>query len=163
MGMSPFTDQEREIIAAMHAQGKGRNQISRETGIHQARVSAIAAELGLSFARGGARTAAATEARTADAEERRSRIELMALESAEKLLQQMWLPARVHGFGGKDYLYNEQELPEPPFRDKRDISSAVQALTQTAAKIAELRRDREATSGVDAWLSHMIGDSGDDE
>lgn len=160
--MSPFTDRERDLVQQAHAKGKGRNQISRETGIHQKRVSAIAAELGLSFARGGARTAVATEARKADAASRRARIEEQALASAEKLLAQMWSPSKVYNFGGRENDYNEVEHAEPPFADKRAIATAVQALAATALKIAEHDRADTATSGVDAWLEHMTED-GDDE
>ncbi len=160
-GMAPFTDRERQLVAQLHAEGKGRNQIMRETGIHARRVSAIAAELGLSFARRGA-TAIATEAKKADAAARRSRIESAALESAEKLLQQMWQPSKVFNFGGRENDYNEVQHTEPPFADKRAIAASIQALTQTAIRIAEYDRADAATSGVDAWLAHMT-DAGAEE
>ncbi|BCJ64137.1 helix-turn-helix domain-containing protein [Polymorphospora rubra] len=159
--MAPFTDRERELVAQLHGEGKGRNAISRETSIHQKRVSAIAAELGLSFARGGARTAVATEARKADAAARRAAIEDQALAAAEKLLGQMFAKAKVYNFGGKENDYNEREHPEPPFADKRAIASSVQALMATALRIAEHDRADATTSGVDAWLEHMTED-GDD-
>jgi hypothetical protein len=159
--MAPFTDRERELIAQLHAEGKGRNAISRETGIHQKRVSSIAAELGLSFARGGARTAVATEARKADAATRRAAIEEKALAAADKLLDQMFKSALVYNFGGRENDYNSTTLEEPPFGDKRAIATSVQALMQTALKIAEHDRADVATSGVDAWLEHMTED-GDD-
>lgn len=162
MGMAPFTDRERELVAQLHAEGKGRNQISRETGIHQKRVSAIAAELGLSFQRGGTRTAVATEARKADAATRRAEIEEKALAAANKLLDQMFAKAKVFNFGGKENDYNEVEHEEPPFGDKRAIATSVQALMQTALKIAEHDRADVATSGVDAWLKHMTGGDEDE-
>ncbi|MFY1658565.1 helix-turn-helix domain-containing protein [Micromonospora sp. WMMD1274] len=160
--MAPFTDRERELVTQLHADGKGRNAISRETGIHQKRVSAIAAELGLSFQRGGARTAAATEARKADAATRRAAIEEQALAAAEKLLDQMFSKAKVFNFGGKENDYNERDFDEPPFADKRAIATSVQALMQTALKIAEHDRADVATSGVDAWLEHMTEDGTDE-
>jgi hypothetical protein len=158
--MAPFTDRERALVTELHAQGHGRNEISRQTGIHSRRVSAIAAELGLSFVRGGARTAAATEARKADAATRRSRIEDAALAATEKLLGQMFSTAKVYNFGGKENDYNEREFDEPPFADKRAIATSVQALMQTALKIAEHDRADASVSGVDAWLEHMT--EGDD-
>lgn len=160
--MAPFTDREREQVAALHAQGHGRNAISRETGIHNRRVSAIAAELGLSFVRGGARTAAATEARKADAATRRSEIEAAALDAAQRLLGQMFSRALVYNFGGKENTYESTTLEEPPFGDKRAIATSVQALMQTALKIAEHDRADASVSGVDAWLDAMTG-GGDDE
>lgn len=162
MGMAPFTDRERELVAELHAEGHGRNEISRRTGIHNRRVSAIAAELGLSFVRGGARTAAATEAKKADAAARRARIEEQALASAEKLLAQMWQPTKVFNFGGRENDYNEVEHAEPPFADKRAIATAIQALAATALKIAEHDKADASVSGVDAWLQHMTED-GDEE
>jgi hypothetical protein len=156
--MTPFTDREREAVQQLHAEGKGRNQISRETGIHTRRVSAIAVELGLSFARGGARTKVATEARKADAATRRAEIEEKALTAANKLLDQMFARALVYNFGGKENDYNSTELEEPPFQDKRNIATSVQALMLTALKIAEHDKADEQTSGVDAWLAAMEGD-----
>jgi hypothetical protein len=100
--MAPFTDDERRQVADLHAAGQRPQRDLPETGIHQRRVSAIAAELGLSFRRGGARTAAATEARKADAASRRAAIEEKALAAAEKLLGQMFDRALVYNFGGKD-------------------------------------------------------------
>lgn len=161
MGMAPFTDRERDLIAQLHAEGKGRNQISRETGIHQKRVSAIAAELGLSFQRGGAMVAIATETRKADAATRRGRIEDAALAAVEKLIAQMFAPALVYNFGGKENDYNSTTLEEPPFADKRAIATSVQALMQTALKIAEHDKADQTVSGVDDWLNHMTED-GDD-
>lgn len=155
--MAPFSDREREQVAALHAEGKGRNAISRETGIHNRRVSAIAAELGLSFVRGGARTAAATEARKADAATRRSEIEAAALDAAQRLLGQMFDRALVYNFGGKENTYESTTLEEPPFADKRAIATSVQALMQTALKIAEHDRADASVSGVDAWLDAMTG------
>jgi hypothetical protein len=155
--MAPFTDRERALVAELHAQGHGRNKISKETGIHTRRVSAIAAELGLSFVRGGARTAAATEARKADAATRRSEIEAAALDAAQRLLGQMFDRALVYNFGGKDNTYEQTTLDEPPFADKRAIATSVQALMQTALKIAEHDRADATVSGVDAWLEAMTG------
>jgi hypothetical protein len=158
--MSPFTEDERQQVAELHAQGHGRNAISRQTGIHSRRVSAIAAELGLSFVRGGARTAAATEARKADAATRRSEIEAAALDAAQRLLGQMFDRALVYNFGGKDNTYEQTTLDEPPFADKRAIATSVQALMATALKIAEHDKADQTVSGVDAWLEHMT--EGDD-
>lgn len=158
--MAPFTDREREQVRQLHAEGLGRNQIVRETGIHAKRVSAIAAEMGLSFQRAGT-VAVATEARKADAATRRARIEDAALAAAEKLLGQMFSPTKVYNFGGRDNDYNEREFEEPPHADKRAIATAIQALAQTALKIAEHDRADAATSGVDAWLTAMTEDGGD--
>ncbi|MDP9799358.1 hypothetical protein J2S43_007870 [Catenuloplanes nepalensis] len=134
--MSPITDDERRQVRDLHAQGHGRNEISRRTGIHNRRVSAIAADLGLTFVR-GARTAAATTARVADAAERRARLQVDMLSAAERLLGQMFSPAKVYNFGGKENDYNERDVDEPPFRDKRDIATALSVLVNGSVRLAE--------------------------
>jgi hypothetical protein len=155
MAMAPFTDDERDQVRQLHAEGLGRNEISRRTGIHNKRVSAIAAELGLTFSRAGA-TATATAAKKADAASRRARLQVESLAAAEKLLGQMFAPTKVYNFGGKDNDYNEVEHLEPPFADKRAIATALQALAQTALKLAEYDRATEAGhADVDRWLDAM--------
>lgn len=118
-------------------------------------MSRIAAELGLSFERTGA-TTAATEARKVDAAARRAQLQGDALVAAQRLLGQMFAPTKVFNFGGKENDYNEQQHDEPPFRDKQAIASAIQALSQTALKLAEY--DQATSAGgadVDLWLDAM--------
>ncbi|WP_018908765.1 helix-turn-helix domain containing protein [Salinispora arenicola] len=157
----PVTQADYDRVRELHAQGMSRNEIGRTIGRSGRTISRLAQELGLSFERSGA-TAKATEARKADAATRRARIEEQALASAERLLKQMWKPALVFNFGGRENDYNSTTLEEPPFSDKRAIATSVQALMQTALKIAEHDRADAATSGVDEWLKHMTED-GDDE
>lgn len=132
----PVTDDDRRQVAALHAQGKTRNDIARELGRSGRTVTRLAGELGLSFERAGA-TAAATAAKKADGAARRARLQVDALEAAQKLLGQMFAPTKVFNFGGKDNTYEEAQHSEPPFRDKRDIATALQALANTALKLAE--------------------------
>lgn len=134
--MSPTTEEEREQVRTLHDEGHGRNEISRRTGIHQRRVSRIAEQLGITFVRSG-HTRAATEAKKDDAAARRAQLQLDALTNAQKLMGQMFAPTRVFNFGGKDNEYNSREHPEPPFRDKQAIATAIQALANTALRLAE--------------------------
>ncbi|MFM9368155.1 hypothetical protein [Streptomyces sp. Da 82-17] len=115
----PITDRDREQVRRLHAEGKTRNAIARETGRSAASVSKIARELGLAFT-GGARVAAATEARRADAAARR---ELLADEALDGALGQ------VTRTGGAESA-----------RDARDHATAARALTEVHARIAELAR-----------------------
>ena len=133
---NPVSDADYERVRELHAQGLSRNAIARETGRGQRTVSRLAAEMGLSFERAGT-TAKATEAKKADAATRRAKLQLDALEAANKLMGQMFAPALVYNFGGKENDYNSTTLEEPPFGDKRAIAVAVQALASTALKLAE--------------------------
>ncbi|RGC68433.1 hypothetical protein C5N14_13685 [Micromonospora sp. MW-13] len=132
----PVTQADHDQVRALHAQGLSRNAIAKELGRSGKTISEIAARLGLSFERAGA-TAAATAAKKADGAARRAQLQLDALDAANKLMGQMFAPALVYNFGGKENDYNSTTLEEPPFADKRNIATAIQALAGTALKLAE--------------------------
>jgi transposase-like protein len=136
-GHPPVTEDDRRRVAELHAQGLSRNAIAAEIGRSGRTVSKICAEHDppLTFER--ARTAAATAAKKADGAARRAQLQLEALEAAARLVGQMFSPTKVYNFGGKENDYNEVTHDEPPFRDKRDIATAIQALANTALRLAE--------------------------
>ncbi|GAA2327471.1 helix-turn-helix domain-containing protein [Dactylosporangium salmoneum] len=136
MTTNAVTPQDYDRVRELHGQGLSRNEIARQLGRSGRTISRIAAELGLSFERAGA-TAAATEAKKADGAARRAQLQLDALEASQKLLGQMFAPATVYNFGGKENTYEEMRHPEPPFRDKQSIAAAIAALTSTALRLAE--------------------------
>ena len=150
-GHPPVTEQERRRVAELHAEGKSRNAIATAIGRSGRTVSKIAVELGLTFDR--RRTAAATVAKKADGAARRAQLQLDALDAAGRLLGQMFSPTVVYNFGGKENDYNEKAVDEPPFRDKRDIATAISALAATALKLAEYDK---ATGNEDE--KSMLGD-----
>lgn len=119
----PVDKATRARVQQLHTDGKGRNEIARELGISASTVSGIVADLGLSFDRSA--TAAATDARKADLTARRVELKGLLLEDAHHLRQQLWEPARLVSFGGKDNTMNETMLEEPLFADKKNIMSAV--------------------------------------
>lgn len=130
------TQADYDRVRDLHAQGMSRNEIGRTIGRSGRTISRLAQELGLSFERSGA-TAKATEARKADGAARRAQLHVDALDAAQKLMAQMFAPALVYNFGGRENDYNSTTLEEPPFADKRNIANAIQALAGTALKLAE--------------------------
>ncbi|MBI0374740.1 helix-turn-helix domain-containing protein [Streptomyces albiflaviniger] len=141
----PITERDREQVRRLHAEGKSRNAIARVIGRSAATVSKIAREEGLTFA-GGARVAAATEARRADAAARR---ELLADEALDGALGQV---AHV----------TDAETA----RDARDHATAARALTEVHARVTELSRDsgRGSTGGsmLDRLADALLGSAGGD-
>jgi len=87
--MAPFTDDERAEVARLHAAGTGRNEIAAKTKIHQRRVSAIAAELGLTFVR-SPHVQAAADAKKVDGKARRAASPWRSSTHAERLRQSLW-------------------------------------------------------------------------
>jgi hypothetical protein len=152
-GHPPITEAERRRIADLHAAGKSRNAIATDLGRSGRTISKICAEHDppLTFER--TRTAAATAAKKADGAARRAQLQLDALDSAGRLMGQMFSPTKVYNFGGKENDYNEVTHDEPPFRDKRDIATAIKALADTALKLAEYDK---ATGNEDE--KSMLGD-----
>lgn len=130
----PITDADRAQVAALHSEGESRNAISRAMGRSASTVSKIARDLGLTFA-GGARVAAATEARRSDAAARR---ELLADEALDGALGQV---ART---GGAESA-----------RDARDHATAARALTEVHARVSDLSRQTGSGSKGAAMLDRL--------
>ncbi|MFE2033052.1 hypothetical protein ACFXBB_07270 [Streptomyces scopuliridis] len=141
----PIDDRDRERVRRLHSQGESRNQIAHSIGRSAASVSKIARKLGLTF-NGGARVAAATEARRADAAARR---ELLADEALDGALGQVTKTAGAESA-----------------RDARDHATAARALTEVHARVAELARQTGTGSSGGSMLDRLadvlLGPSGGD-
>ncbi len=155
----PITDDDRRQVAELHSQSLTRNAIAREMGRSGRTVSRIAADLGLTFER--AQVRAATEARKQDAKARRAQLALDLLDDAARLRAQLWKPAVVFNFGGRENVYEEHQLDQPPAADQLKL---VQAATIAIGKSIDIdKHDRvdDSLNGVDAWLAAMTGQAGD--
>ncbi|MFI6055516.1 hypothetical protein ACIBCO_36200 [Streptomyces violascens] len=130
----PIRERDRDQVRRLHAEGKSRNEIARTTGRSAATVSKIARELGLAFS-GGARVAAATEARRADAATRR---ELLADEALDGALGQVTKTTAAESA-----------------RDARDHATAARALTEVHARVAELARQSGTGSSAGSMLDRL--------
>jgi hypothetical protein len=151
----PITDADREQLRELHAEGLSRNEIARRMDRAQSTVSKLAAELDLDFDR--TRTRAATAAKVVDAQARRAALALELLGDAEKMRRQLWEPAVVFNFGGRDNDYNERQVEKPPFKDQRDIVIATGHLVQQHLKLIEADASPEGLAAVDAWLRDITG------
>lgn len=134
----------------LHSQGFGRNAIAREMSIAPVVASRTAEYLGLTFDR--SQIQAATEARLADLAERRSLLAEDLMTDAEKLRAQMWQPAVVYAFGGKDNVYAEEPVSEPPPADKRALMATAATAIDRVLKLVP----PEVSSGADDAKS-MLG------
>ena len=118
----PVTDEDRDAIRALHAQGLGRNEISRQIGRAQRTVSVLAAEMGLEF--DTTMTEIATAHRVAQLAEKRSILAEALTDDALRLTEQVWEPAIVFNFGGKDNTFEKREVDEPPADAKKALMAA---------------------------------------
>lgn len=146
----PVTDETREQVRRLHAEGCGRNEIARRLNRGPRTVSVIAAELGLTFDRTA--TEEATRARKADLEEKRVILADALTDDALRLSAQIWQPATVFNFGGKDNTYEERDVPEPPAADKRALMAAATSAAAQSLRLVPPAPD----SGADDARS-MLG------
>lgn len=119
----PVTDEEREQIRALHARGMGRNEIARAIGRGTRTVSVQAVKLGLVFDN-AEMTEVATRNRKAQLAVRRMELAEALQEDAERLTEQMWEPAKIYSFGGKDNTYEDRDVDEPPADAKKALMGA---------------------------------------
>jgi hypothetical protein len=130
---TPVTDQDRAEIIRLHSEGLGRNEIARRTGRAQRTVSVICAEEGLVF--DVTMTEEATRHRVAQLAALRADTAVDLHLDALRLTQQMWEPATIYNFGGKENTYNEHYVDEPPTGDKKNLMAAAGIALEKSLKL----------------------------
>lgn len=145
----PLDEEQVAEIRRLAAEGVGRNEIARRLGVSAGSVT-LYAPAG-SFDR--TETIAATKARHADMAQRRAKLAADLLQDAERLREQIWQPALVYNFGGKDNDYNEHHLDEQPVDAKRALMQTVS--TAVAAHVRLV--DHDGDGGLDEAKSVLDG------
>ena len=146
----PVTEEDRDAIRALHAQGLGRNEIARRINRAQRTVSVIAQELGLVF--DCTWTEEATRHRMAQLAARRVDLAEDLQADAERLTEQLWEPAVIYNFGGKDNTYEWEQVDEPPADAKKNLMATAGMAIDRSLKLCPPADD----SGADAARS-MVG------
>lgn len=123
-------------MAALHAQGLGRNQIAARIGRSPQTITAVAARLGLSFDR-TAHQVRAVESRAMDLKARRAALAAALLEDAQRLHEQLFAPTTLHAFGGRDNVHREHGVGEPLFADKLALVKAASTAIQTSLRLSD--------------------------
>lgn len=147
------TDEDREAIRRLHAQGLGRNEIARQIGRAQRTVSVLAAEMGLEF--DVTMTEVATRHRIVQLEEKRTILADALTDDALRLSEQLWQPAKVYNIGGKDNIYTEQEVPEPPADAKRALMAAAVAAANQSVRLVP-PKDTDGAEEVGSLLTSLF-------
>lgn len=149
-----IADTERDEILRRHAEGESRNSIARNVGRSGATVTKVVRAAGLSFER-APEIAAATTARTIDLAARRTQLALDLQADAERLRKQLWEPAKVFSFGGKENTYEQVIHDEPPFPDKRAIMAAVATAVDRSLKL-EPPKDEDGNEAIGSLLGSLF-------
>jgi hypothetical protein len=140
----------RARVAALHAEGKGRNAIAAELGLGNSTVTRIAKALGLDFSR--AQTAVAVQARSTNLADMRLRLAQKMADVADEQLDRAGRPYRVYAFGGAENVFNEEILEEPPAEVVRTMVATAAMAFDKVTKYLE-----KDTSGVET--AHSLLDT----
>lgn len=132
----------RARVAALHAEGKGRNAIAAELGLGNSTVTRIAKALGLDFSR--AQTAVAVAARVRTLKERRAEIVSRLYTRAEANLDRLeadTFRTLVRGEGGAEHV---DELDFVPPEHERALVATIGTALTAAAKLELQDGDQKA-------------------
>lgn len=152
---TPVTDEDRAEIIRLHGEGKGRNEIARLTGRAQRTVSVICAEEGLVF--DASMTEDATRHRVAQLAALRADTAVDLHLDALRLTQQMWEPAIIYNFGGKDNTYRDKTVNEPPSGDKKNLMSAAGIALEKSLRLVPPAEGSGADDGRSMLGTLMTG------
>ncbi|WP_300269052.1 hypothetical protein [Microbacterium sp.] len=133
--MPTITDEQREHVLALHAEGHPRNEIARRVGISAGSVTNICRAADRSFDR--SETKQATEARQIDLAAGRTRLAEKMLAASEAMLDRIDDPYLVYSFGGKDNDYNEHTLESAPVEVRRNIITTAGITFDKLTRIVE--------------------------
>jgi hypothetical protein len=153
----PVTQEDRDRVAELHAEGKGRNDIADIMDRSGSTISRIAASFDppLSFER-GPEVAAATAARKSDLAALRAELAFNLTVDADKLRRQMWEETTVYSFGGKENTYEDHVFDEAPAAEKRALMGAAGMAIDRSLKLEPI----EQSSGLEGAKS-MLGSLGE--
>ena len=152
----PVTAKERAEILRRHAVGESRNDIAKAMKRSGQTISRIVAAEGLSFAR-GEQVIAATKARQVDLAALRAELAVDLTLDAIRLRQQLWEPATVFNFGGKENDYNEHHFDQPPAADKRALMATAGMAIDRSYKLAPPADDSGAEAARSMVTQLMSG------
>ena len=150
-----LTKAEQATVRALHAAGRGRNEIARETGIPQTAITSFCQDEGLSFDM-PPETAQAIRARADRCRALRAELAEGLLKDAVRLRGQLFAPAKVFSFGGKDNTYEERDVEEPVFADKRNIVQAVSVAVTASTRLTTYDGDGDEESMKSA-ITQLFG------
>ncbi|TQJ60491.1 hypothetical protein FBY30_2759 [Arthrobacter sp. SLBN-83] len=152
------TQADRDIVLALHAQDKGRNDIVRETGYSTAWVSKVVKEAGLSFARSD-RIKAATEAKTQDNKARRAKLVGRMYDRAEFILNRLEAPtfsALVPTGPGQQ---SPRDLDFVPAGEERNLATSVAVYLDKAMLLEKVDAvpERSEAQSMLSRLAEQLG------
>ena len=153
MPASKYTQEQKDAALALY-ETHGPTAVQDQLGIPKATVTGWAKTNGVRTVR-TERTREACEARSVDLKARRQELAELLLEDAHRLRAQMWEPTTAFAFGGKDNVYEEHEIPEPTFGDKKNILGAVGIAVDRVIKLNAVDSNTD-TAVTDSVVDRLV-------
>ena len=135
MPAAKYTQEQRDEALALY-RTDGPTAVEKKLGIPKGTVTRWAKETGVETV-SVSTTRAGTEAASVYAKSRRAELAKLLLDDAHRLREQLWQPARLVSFGGKDNTLAETMLDEPLFVDKKNILGAVGIAVDRVVKLED--------------------------
>lgn len=152
----PISDEARQQVLALHAEGLGRNEISRRTGVSAGSVTNIIRAAGLTFDRAAPREA--TRARQDDLAEKRSRAMVGMYDQSLAILRRLAAPEFRTVLRGEMGVEETRTLEFVPPRDLRDLSDAASRLALAAARLEQVGNPQaERVKGLLGDIASQLG------
>jgi hypothetical protein len=148
-----YTQAQKDEALALY-ETHGPTAVEKQLGIPKGTVTRWAKETGVETV-SVSTTRAGTEAASVYAKARRVELSKLLLEDAHRLREQLWQPARLVSFGGKDNTLNETTLDEPLFVDKKNILGAVGIAVDRVVKLDALDSSDD-TSMTDSVVDRLV-------
>lgn len=161
---TPIPARTRAHIIEELRKGHKLAQIARRHGVSPSAVKAIRIAAGLQPLPTEAekiRAAAARDVMLLDARRRRAQLMVSLLEDAEKLRGQLFRPAKVFGFGGREYGYVEQEIAEPDFKGKQALMISIGIAVDKSLQLEKY--DQEGSAAARAAIIDLVDRLGVEE
>ncbi|TQL46684.1 hypothetical protein FB562_2208 [Homoserinimonas aerilata] len=133
--MAKLTDEQRDQILALHAQGLARNEIARQTGVSTGSVTNVCKDNDRAFDRSATKDAQA--ARSVDLAEARLNLAQRLNVAANDMLDMLDKPFTVFNFGGKDNTFASEELDTVPVEARRTIITSTAIVFDKISRIVE--------------------------
>ncbi|WP_406200114.1 helix-turn-helix domain-containing protein [Streptomyces sp. NBC_01017] len=152
----PVTDNDRQRVRELHADGKGRNEIAKILGRSGRTISDIASKLEppITFDR-AAEVRTATEVRQADLAARRAAFAIKLQDIAEREAAKINEPHTYWDWGGKEHDFDTHTAPEPTPGDKRAYMGLVATAVDRSLKLSP-PKEEGGTDKVGSLLTSLF-------
>jgi hypothetical protein len=168
LGLAPIPEKVRRRVVEAVAAGERRSVVARRHKISQASVARICRDakiIPMPMSPGQRRSVdAASEAMRTATRHRRALLSSAFMDVAERIVGQggdvtsgqLFAPAKVYSFGGRDNVYVEQQIPEPDAKAKQALVITAAIATEKSILLDRYDREDGGTARVRGSIIELV-------